>query len=530
MKRSPFSAFAAQWLTRSHHSRNGASWRNGAWQFLATFLVVLATTATSAEAQSSPESTAPEPVNNQAPLLWAADAEGGAPYIFYDPADPSRIIGYEYEMIQLLAREVGRPIEFKQYGFESLVSGLKRGDFHFVMNGLEVTPARERELRLSRPYYRCPLQLVVRADDDRFTDLESVRAQGGVVASLGETRAAWLLKDRGIRSRIYDAPLEPYTELEVGRVDAVLLDLPIANFYAKPKPSLKLLGPPISPGYYVIAFRKEDELLAQQFDAAILRLGRSGELQELLERWELWSDDQSLLFGDEPPPPLEAVGVTDQASVDQYLNLLVTAAWLTIKISVSSMALAMVIGLPVALCRLYGPRPLQFMALSYVEFFRGIPVLILLYFIYYGLATISKDTAWSWLFNLHPFFASVVALGINYAAYEAEIYRAGLMSIPAGQWEAAASLGMSSFTTFRRIILPQALRIIVPPVTNDFVALFKDTSLVSMIGMIELSKQYQLTAKSNGRYFEVGIVTALLYLVMSVPLSYLARWLEKRWQ
>jgi polar amino acid transport system substrate-binding protein len=119
--------------------------------------------------------------------------------------------------------------------------------------------------------------------------------------------------------------------------------------------------------------------------------------------------------------------------------------------------------------------------------------------------------------------------GMNYAAYEAEIYRAGLASIPEGQWEAAASLGMSRFTTFRRIILPQTLRIISPPVTNDFVALLKDTSLVSTISMVDLTKAQLEAARSNSNYFETGIVAAILYLSMSLPLGYLARRLEKHW-
>jgi polar amino acid transport system substrate-binding protein len=165
----------------------------------------------------------------------------------------------------------------------------------------------------------------------------------------------------------------------------------------------------------------------------------------------------------------------------------------------------------------------------YVEFFRGIPVLLLLFFLYYGLPAIgARYGLESWL-NLSAYLAAVLGFGLNYAAYESEIYRAGIGSIPIGQWEAAASLGMSRPLTFRRLILPQAIRVILPPMTNDFIALFKDTSLVSVIALVELTKQYQILAKSSMRYLEIGLATALLYLVMSVPLGHLARYLEKRW-
>jgi polar amino acid transport system substrate-binding protein len=125
--------------------------------------------------------------------------------------------------------------------------------------------------------------------------------------------------------------------------------------------------------------------------------------------------------------------------------------------------------------------------------------------------------------------AAILGLGINYAAYEAEIYRAGINALPIGQWEAAASLGMSRLLTFRRIILPQAFRTILPPMTNDFVGLFKDTSIVSIIAVEELSKQYQMISKASLNYLETGLATATLYLVMSVPLGYLSRYLEKHW-
>jgi polar amino acid transport system substrate-binding protein len=214
---------------------------------------------------------------------------------------------------------------------------------------------------------------------------------------------------------------------------------------------------------------------------------------------------------------------------DYFFPLLLAGAMVTVLITVLSMALAILIGLPIALVRLYAPTPLRWLALVYVEFFRGIPVLLLLFFLYYGLPVVADDWGLPWSLKLTGLEAAIVGLGLNYAAYEAEIYRSGISAIPAGQWEAAASLGMSPLLTLRRIILPQAVRIILPPMTNDFVALFKDTSVVSVIAVNELNKQYQILSSSSLKYLEIGLTTAALYLIMSVPLGYLARYLEKRW-
>ena len=205
-----------------------------------------------------------------------------------------------------------------------------------------------------------------------------------------------------------------------------------------------------------------------------------------------------------------------------YIGLLLRGAGTTVFITIAGMMLAVAIGLPIATARLYAPGPLRWLAIGYVEFFRGIPVLLLLYFLYFALPDLIGV-------KLDPLSAAILGFGLNYAAYEAEIYRGGIQSVPVGQWEAAASLGMSPLLTFRRIILPQSVRVILPPMTNDFIALFKDTSVVSIISVVELSKQYQILTKTYGGFLEIGLTTAVLYLVMSVPLGYLSRHLEQRW-
>ena len=460
------------------------------------------------------------------PLLWAADLDGGVPYVFRD--DNGELAGFEVDIKDALARELGRPIEFKQYQFDNLFAGLDRGDFDFAMNGLEVTPERQRTFRLSRPYYIYQLQLVVRKNDERIRSLDNCAQQGLTVGTLAGSSSDRLLDQRGIAKRIYDDQDGPYKDLQIGRgVDAVLLDLPIALYYAVPGnlphsrryAGLKFAGQPFAEGYYAVAVRKDNETLGRDIDAALERMLQSGELKRILLKWELWNPDQYRLYD------LATVesGTTDEIGFTRYMPMLLEGALMTVLLTIVSMAVAIVLGLVVASLRLYAPRPVQWLALAYVEFFRGIPVLLLLYFLYYGLPAIIPGL------ELNPIVAAVLGFGLNYGAYEAEIYRTGIGAIPVGQWEAASSLGMSPLLTFRRIILPQAVRIILPPMTSDFVALFKDTSVVSVIAVVELSKQYQILTKSGAGYAQVALVTATLYLVMSVPLGYLSRYLEKRW-
>jgi polar amino acid transport system substrate-binding protein len=163
---------------------------------------------------------------------------------------------------------------------------------------------------------------------------------------------------------------------------------------------------------------------------------------------------------------------------------------------------------------------LRWLARAYIEIMRGTPLLIQLFMIYYGLPEIG--------IRLNAFFAGILGLGLNYAASEAENYRAGIESIPHGQTEAAEALGLSRWQTLRHIILPQAFRIVIPPMTNDFIAMFKDSSIVSVITMVELTKMYGMLAMSTYDYIGLGLMTAGIYFALSYPASLGANWLERR--
>jgi polar amino acid transport system substrate-binding protein len=180
-----------------------------------------------------------------------------------------------------------------------------------------------------------------------------------------------------------------------------------------------------------------------------------------------------------------------------------------------------VLGLGLALVRLYGAAPLRWLATIYIEVIRGTPLLIQLYLIYYGLPELVG-------LKLNPFVAAVLGLGLNYAAYEAENYRAGIQGIPRGQMEGALALGMPRWLALRCIIIPQAVRLVIPPVTNDFIALFKDSSLVSVITMVELTKEYGMIATETYDYLGIGLMTAALYFALSYPASLFANYLERK--
>jgi His/Glu/Gln/Arg/opine family amino acid ABC transporter permease subunit len=177
-------------------------------------------------------------------------------------------------------------------------------------------------------------------------------------------------------------------------------------------------------------------------------------------------------------------------------------------------------GILIAAGRIYGPGIVRLALTTYVEIVRGTPVLLQLFVLYYGLSSVIR---------LPAFAAAVLGLGLNYAAYESEIYRGALEAIAKSQLEAARTLGLSEFQILRLIRGPQALRLAVAPMTNDFVALLKDSSLVSVITVVELTKQTAIYATNVGSWVVPGMLCAAVYLVFSLPLARFARHLERRW-
>lgn len=443
-------------------------------------------------------------------LRWGGDVQGGEPYAFQDPTDPTRLVGFEVELATALAARLGVRAEFVQTDWSALVPALERGDFDVILNGLETTPARRARLHLSAPYFVFAQTLVVRANDRLVHGTADLR--GRRVGTLANSAAHETLRAQpGVEVVLYEGVEEPYIDLAKGRLDAVLLDNIIAARYGLVRPELRVAAT-AGTGTYALGLRPGDLALAQAVDAALTELRRDGTLEAILQRWGLWDERQATAVT-AALPAAPRMRWTGAQSV-----LFARAAGVTLLVSLLAMAVAVVGGLGLSAARRYGGAGLRLLATTYVEVFRGTPLLLQLYVIYYGLAP---------LVALNALVAAVVGLGMNYAAYEAEIYRAGLAAVPAGQSEAALALGMSRWTAFWRVIFPQALRTALPGMANDFIAMLKDSSLVSVITVVELTKQMTITAVDVHSWLGPGLLCAGLYLAMSYPLSRGARRLER---
>jgi polar amino acid transport system substrate-binding protein len=460
------------------------------------------------------------------PLRWGGDAEGGAPFVEADPSDPSRMRGFDVEIASMIAEGLGRKPEFVQVAWASIEASLERGDFDVGLSGLEDRPALRERHAVSLPYFEFREVLAVRTRDSaRFTSLADLA--GHRVGTLGSTTAYQILIDDGkVIPVSYDDDIHPYSDLVAGQVDAVLLDHVIAERSLRRNPGFVIQPGAVATGHYVAVFAARDTALRNSADAVLRARMRDGSLERTFRAWGVWDDGQARYFArvtgvtnDEATGAATGGGIA-ASPVLSHLPAFARAAGVTLALSSLAMALAIAFGLMVAVGRVYGPPIVRVPLTLYVEIVRGTPLLLQLFVLYYGFASMVR---------LPAFIAAVIGLGLNYAAYESEIYRSALEAIPGEQLEAGRTLGLSERQVLRLVRGPQALRLALAPMTNDFVALLKDSSLVSVITVVELTKQTAIYATNVGSWLQPGILCALVYLAFSLPLSFYARRLERRW-
>lgn len=459
-------------------------------------------------------------------LRWGGDAEGGAPFVEADPADPSRVRGFDVDIAGFIAEGLGARAQFVQVAWASIGQSVERGDFAIGLSGIEDRPELRAQHAVSIPYYEFQEVLAVRPGDrDRFPHLASLAQRR--VGTLGGTGAHQILLDEAPKTGLvpvsYDDDVHPYEDLVAGRVDAVLLDDVIAERSLRRTGGFVIQPAPVATGHYVAVLASAQTALRDAVNRVLLDRMRDGSLEKTFRAWNVWNEAEGRYLAGVAAagaPAAPATGAAPVRSVGVYLPALLRAAGVTIVLSGLAMLLAVAVGIGVAAGRVYGGAVLRGALATYVEVVRGTPVLLQLFVLYYGLSSVVR---------LPAFAAAVLGLGLNYAAYESEIYRAALLAIARPQLEAARTLGLSEFQILRLVRGPQAFRLALAPMTNDFVALLKDSSLVSVITVVELTKQTAIYATNVGSWVVPGLLCAAMYLGLSLPLSHCARRLERRW-
>ncbi len=480
--------------------------------------------------------TAPAVAQELPPFRWGTDPTGGAPYNSRDAAGTQ--IGFEYELAGYLAAKLGRTPVMVDGDWSKLPEQLNKPadvakGVDVILNGYELRADLAAKFGVSRAYYAYRVALMVRKDQTAIRDWADLDGQD--VGVLGGTVANdYVVRHHpGANVQTNEDVANVIQLVADKRLAATVQDGPAATHFLKEYPTLKIAGEPVKAGYYVIYYRKADVELGAQLDAAIADGLRDGTFRRIYAKYGLWNADQDELVGtlDQPWPPADLAAPVEAGNVwRRLLPELLRAAGVTLALAFGSFPLAMALGLLVAVGRVYGGWYLRVPLGVYVEVVRGTPLLLQLYAIFYMVPGLAERLVPGSAGLFTPFACGILGLALNYSAYEAENYRAGLLAVPRGQLEAALALGLTPGKAIRRVVVPQAVRIVIPPVTNDFIALFKDTSVCSVILITELTRKYnELYNFNRDLIVELVFLTAGLYLLMSYPLALLAGVLERRY-
>lgn len=441
-----------------------------------------------------------------------------ATYPPLESAEGGQFTGFDIDLGNALARELGVRARFINASFDGIFPALQNGTFDAVMSSVTITPERSASMLFSDPYYDSGQLIVVRNDTQGISSPEDLSGKK-VGVQINTTAQFDLEKRANVEVAKYNTIDLALLDLRNGRIEAVVGDAPVLKYMIRQSfRELKTVGRRFTDEKFGIALAQGSDDLQQVINAALRRIRETGEYDQIHEKW----------FGEAAERAAELTAsqtkpkVFDLDILRRTWRFFLTGVWLTAQLALVSLLLGLPIGLLLALARVQSSKLLSAPAAFYVEVVRGTPLLVQILFIYFVLPYFR--------IYLPAFTSGLIALTLNSAAYISEIFRAGILSIDAGQMEAARALGMTYAQAMRRIILPQTFRRVVPPLTNEGIALLKDSSLVSVIGLTELARTGQELASRYAAPLTIWPIVAVFYLLLTFPLTRVAEYLERRWR
>ncbi|MCC3167512.1 ABC transporter substrate-binding protein/permease [Streptococcus sanguinis] len=439
-----------------------------------------------------------------------------APFVFQD--DSNQYTGIDMELIKAIAKDQGFTVEVTNPGFDAAINSVQTGQADGIIAGMSVTDARKKTFDYSDPYYTANSILAVK-DSSNIKSYEELKGKT-VGVKTGTASQTFLEENKskyGYSIKTFSDAASMYDSLNTGSVAAVMDDEPVVKYAIKQGKKLKtpIEGTPSGQVAFAVKKGSNPELI-EMFNNGLANLKESGKYQEILDKYLASEEKESTV---------------DESTIwgllqNNYQELL-KGLGVTIALALISFAIAMVIGIIFGMFSVSPYKPLSWIAEIFVDVIRGIPLMIVAAFIFWGIPNLIESMTGQQS-PINAFVAGTIALSLNAGAYIAEIVRGGIQAVPVGQMEASRSLGISYSKTMRKIILPQATKIMLPNFVNQFVIALKDTTIVSAIGLAELFKTGKDIIARNYQSFRMYAILAVLYLIIITLLTRLAKRLEKR--
>lgn len=458
------------------------------------------------------------PAEQDDPVLRVGTEGTYPPFTYRDP-DTDELTGYDIEVIEAVAERAGWRLEFVETQFDAIFPALDAGRVDIIANQVSINPEREARYALSEPYTYSRGVIVTRSDDDSIQSLADLK--GKTTAQSSTTNWAAIARDAGANVEAVEGFAQAAELLVQGRVDAIVNDnIAVLDYLATTgSDAVKIAADADQEtSEQALVFRQDDAALRDEADRALNSLREDGTLSEISDSY--FGADVSIEDGGE--------ATTEGRGGRSMWDVLRAEAWpmtlalvkVTIPLTAASFVLGLILALGVALARISRTRWLSWPAGAFVSIIRGTPLLLQLFVVFYGLPQLGLT------FDRFP--AAVATFSLNVAGYAAEIIRSSILAVPRGQTEAARTIGLDYRQTLRRIILPQALRTAVPPLSNSLLSLVKDTSLASVLLVTDLFRVAQVAAGESNEFLALYAFAGLYYWIVCWLLSRAQHRLERR--
>lgn len=445
---------------------------------------------------------APSPPTIEPGVLTVGTEGTYTPFSYHDPS--GRLTGFDVDVITDIAARLGLRVKFVEVPFDGIFSLLDSRRIDIVANQVSRTPERAAKYDLSDSYVSSAGVVVARTDDTSITSVADLR--GKTAAQSLTSNFAQIARDAGATIVSVEGFTQAITLLDQGRVQATVNDELTVKSYLTSTGNTRLhvAATTADRSDQVLAMRKDSGLLSA-VNTAVTQARDDGTLQRTYQRY----------FDATARAPSSWDVIRD--NLPSMLGATVSG---TIPLTAISFAVGIALALVVALARMSPRLLIASVARLYISIIRGTPLLVQLFIIFYALPKLG--------IVVDPFPAAVIAFSLNVGGYAAEIIRAAIGSIDRGQWEASESLGLSRFATLRSVILPQAARTAVPPLSNTLISLVKDTSLASGILVVELLRKTQEAAAPTFAFLPLYVTAAAVYWVICLALSFVQDRTETR--
>lgn len=431
-----------------------------------------------------------------------------APFEFQDVN--GEFVGIDIDLLDAIAKDQNFQYEIKPLGFNAAVQALESNQVDGVIAGMSITDERKQKFDFSDSYFESGVVMGVGANNDTIQSYEDLRGQKVAVktGTEGYSFAESISEQYGFSIVPFDDSSQMYDDVKTGNSVATFEDYPVLAYGVTQNNGLKIVTDKEEGGSYGFAVSKgQNQELLQKFNAGLTNLKASGEYDQILAKY--------LGEGEGVPAPTLSRGELILQSIPPLLKGLGQ----TLIYTIVSLFIAFILGLIFGLMKVGQNKALRFIATVFVDLFRGIPLIVLAFFIYFGIPQ-------AFGFTMPLYLAAILTLSLNAGAYVTEIIRGGIQSIDQGQMEAARSLGLPYRTSMMKIVIPQAIRVMIPSFINQLVITLKDTSILSAIGLVELTQSGKIIIARTFASFDIWLIVAIMYLVVITILTKIASSLE----